>query len=183
MSQHTAVRKLKGSKSNQNLIFLLSYKPPKSNKDKTNFYKYIVNKRRVKESLHPLLQERGSIGTKDEEKAEILDAFISSSLWQGCPKSTQHPELEKREEEQNEAPIIQVEMVGNLASSCKHHLTLLTLVMHVRFMTQLQKKFSLFTCFLFHSSLAINLTRKKYTEQQRNLLYWFYRLKGKVPSQ
>lgn len=78
MSRCSAVRKLKGSESNWNLILLLPYKAPKSNKTKNTFHKYNSNKRRVKENLHPFFHARGHIGRKEEEKAEILDAFISS---------------------------------------------------------------------------------------------------------
>jgi len=42
------------------------------------FYKYINNKKRTKENLHPLLDAGGNIATKDEEKAEVLNAFYSS---------------------------------------------------------------------------------------------------------
>jgi len=42
------------------------------------FYKYINNKKKAKESLHPLLDARANIATKDEEKAEILYAFFTS---------------------------------------------------------------------------------------------------------
>jgi len=46
--------------------------------NKKCFYKYINNKMRAKESLHPLLDARANIATKDEEKAEVLSAFFAS---------------------------------------------------------------------------------------------------------
>ena len=46
--------------------------------NKKCFHKYINNKKSTKESLHPLLDERGNIATKDEENAEILNAFFAS---------------------------------------------------------------------------------------------------------
>ena len=54
--------------------------------------------------------------TKDEEKGEVLNAsfasvFNSKTSYTGC---TQHPELESRDREHNEAPIIQGEIVSNL---------------------------------------------------------------------
>jgi len=42
--------------------------------------KHISNKRRAKENLHPLLHEGGNIVTKDEEKAEIFNAFFVSDF-------------------------------------------------------------------------------------------------------
>jgi len=46
--------------------------------NKKHFYKYINNEKRAKESLHPLLDVGGNIATKDEEKAEVLNAFFAS---------------------------------------------------------------------------------------------------------
>ncbi|KAK4821662.1 LOW QUALITY PROTEIN: hypothetical protein QYF61_027130 [Mycteria americana] len=77
-------------------------------------YKYISNKRRAKENLHPLLDVGGNIATKDEEKAEVLNAFFASVLITNCSPGTQPPELEDRDRDQNEAPIIQGEMGSNL---------------------------------------------------------------------
>jgi len=46
--------------------------------NKKYVYKYINNKKRAKESLHPLLDARGNIANKDEEKAEVLNAYFAS---------------------------------------------------------------------------------------------------------
>jgi len=82
------------------------------------FYKYISHKRRTKENLHPILDTEGNIVTKHEEKAEVLHAFFASVFDSktSCSQGTQPPELE--DTEQNEAPIIQGEMVSDLL----HHL-------------------------------------------------------------
>jgi len=46
--------------------------------NKKCFYKYTGNKRRTKKNLHPLLDEKGNIVTKDEEKSEVVNAFFAS---------------------------------------------------------------------------------------------------------
>jgi len=46
--------------------------------NKKCFYKYTKNKKRANKSLHPLLDVRGNIANKNEEKAEVLYAFFTS---------------------------------------------------------------------------------------------------------
>ena len=46
--------------------------------NKKCFYKYINHKKKTKDSLHPLLDGRGNIANKDEEKAEVVHAFFAS---------------------------------------------------------------------------------------------------------
>jgi len=84
--------------------------------NKKSFYKYIDNKKRAKESLHPLLDARGNIANKDEEKADVLNAFFTSVFdsQTGYPQGSQPPVLEDREGEQNKPPIIQEEAVNDL---------------------------------------------------------------------
>ena len=86
--------------------------------DKKYFYKYIRNKRRAKENLHPSLDAQGNIVTKDEEKSEVLSACFAFKSKTSCSQGTQPTELEDRNGEQNEALIIQGEMVSHLL----HHL-------------------------------------------------------------
>lgn len=40
--------------------------------------KYIINKSRTEENLHPLLDKGGNIVMQDEEKAEILNVVFAS---------------------------------------------------------------------------------------------------------
>jgi len=85
--------------------------------NKIYFNKYFSNKRRVNENVCPLLDAGCNTETKDEEKAEVLNDFVSVfNSKNSCSPCTQPPELEDRDEEQNEAPIIQG--VSNLI----HHL-------------------------------------------------------------
>jgi len=70
----------------------------------------------VKESLHTLLDARGDIANKDEEKAEVLNAFFASvfNSQTGYPRGSQPTVLEDRDGEQNKPPIIQEEAVNDL---------------------------------------------------------------------
>ena len=42
------------------------------------YYKYTNSKRGARENLHPLLDAEGKLVTKDQDKAEVLNAFFAS---------------------------------------------------------------------------------------------------------
>jgi len=73
------------------------------------FCQYINNKMRAEENLHQLLDAGADTVTKDEEKAEVLNAFFSSvfNSQTSYSQGIQPPEYEGRNGEQNKPPITQ----------------------------------------------------------------------------
>jgi len=85
--------------------------------------KNINNKKRAKESLHPVFDAGRNVATKDEEKTEVLHAFFASVFNSQTSYShgIQPPELEDRDEEQDKPPIIQEEAVNDLLCHLDSH--------------------------------------------------------------
>ena len=67
----------KTGKAKAQLELNLATKVKENNK---YFYKYINSKRRARENLHPLLDAEGNLVTKDQDKAEVLNAFVASVI-------------------------------------------------------------------------------------------------------
>ncbi|XP_009693889.1 PREDICTED: uncharacterized protein LOC104158026, partial [Cariama cristata] len=110
--------------------------------NKKSFYKYIGSKRRVKERLHHLTNEEGSVVTGNEEKAEVLNAFFASvfNIKTSSSQDTQPPELEVKDGELSEAPIIQEETVSDLLCQLDTQKSMEPSGIHPRVMRELAKE-------------------------------------------
>ncbi|PKU46257.1 rna-directed dna polymerase from mobile element jockey- hypothetical protein [Limosa lapponica baueri] len=91
--------------------------------NKTCFYKFINNKRRIRENLPPLSDAEGNIVTKDEEKDEVLNAYFASVFSSGtsCSLDTQPHDLGDREGKQNESITIKEEEISDLLHGLDVH--------------------------------------------------------------
>lgn len=74
------------------------------------------------ENLHALLVTEVNIVMEDEEKAEVLNAFIAaiSNDKSSCSQGAQPPELKEVGGEQNEFPVIQERRSATCCATWTH---------------------------------------------------------------
>jgi len=68
------------------------------------------------QSLHPLLDAKGNVVNKDEEKSEVFHAFFTSAFnsQTGYSQGSHPPVMEDREGVWNKPPIVQKEALNDL---------------------------------------------------------------------
>ncbi|KAK4815363.1 hypothetical protein QYF61_001351 [Mycteria americana] len=121
---------------------------------KKYFFKYISSKRTAKENLQPLVDRGGNTVTKDEEEAEVLNAFFASvfNSRANCSLGTQPPESEDRDRDQNGAPIIQGEMVSDLLHHLDTHKSMGPDEIHLRVLKELADVFTKLLSIIYQQS-------------------------------
>ncbi|GAB0210253.1 mitochondrial enolase superfamily member 1 [Grus japonensis] len=72
--------------------------------NKKSFYRYVSDKRRMRENVGPLQNETGDLVTQDMEKAEVLNDFFASVFTGNCLSHTAQVTEGKGRDGENEEP-------------------------------------------------------------------------------
>ncbi|GAB0177047.1 mitochondrial enolase superfamily member 1 [Grus japonensis] len=88
--------------------------------NKKNFYRYVSDKRRMRENVGPLWNETGDLVTQDMEKAEVLNDFFASVFTGKCLSHTAQV-TEGRDWENEEPPTVGEDQVQEYLRNLKVH--------------------------------------------------------------
>ncbi|GAB0195030.1 mitochondrial enolase superfamily member 1 [Grus japonensis] len=88
--------------------------------DKKSFYRYVSDKRRMRENVGPLQNETGDLVTQDMEKAEVLNNFFASVFTGKCLSHTAEV-TEGRDWENAEPPTVGEDQVREYLRNLKLH--------------------------------------------------------------
>ncbi|CAM4609133.1 unnamed protein product [Caretta caretta] len=103
--------------------------------NKKSFYRYVNNKKKVRDSVGPLLNEGGNLVTEDVEKAEVLTVFFASAFTdQG---SSQTAALGSTAWGRGEQPSVVKEQVKDYLENLDMHKSMGPDLMHVRVLREL----------------------------------------------
>ncbi|GAB0182068.1 mitochondrial enolase superfamily member 1 [Grus japonensis] len=90
--------------------------------NKKSFYRYVSDKRRMRENVGPLRNETGDLVTQDMEKAEVLNDFFASVFTGKCLSHTaQVTEGKGRDWENAEPPTVGEDQVREYLGNLKVH--------------------------------------------------------------
>jgi len=84
--------------------------------NKKSFYRYISDKRKVRDNMGPLQKERGDLVTQNMEKVQVLNKFFPSVF-----TSAQVTEGTGRERENEELPTVGEDQVHDHPRNLKMH--------------------------------------------------------------
>ncbi|GAB0204212.1 mitochondrial enolase superfamily member 1 [Grus japonensis] len=88
--------------------------------NKKSFYRYVSEKRRMREDVGPLRNEMGDLVTQDMEKAEVLNDFFASVFTGKCLSHTAQG-TEGRDWENAEPPTVREDQVREYLRKLKAH--------------------------------------------------------------
>ncbi|GAB0206203.1 mitochondrial enolase superfamily member 1 [Grus japonensis] len=88
--------------------------------NKKSFYRYVSEKRRMRENIGPLWNETGDLVTQDMEKAEVLNDFFASVFTSKCLSHTAQV-TEGRDWENAEPPTVGEDQVREYLRNLKVH--------------------------------------------------------------
>ncbi|GAB0206751.1 mitochondrial enolase superfamily member 1 [Grus japonensis] len=99
--------------------------------NKKSFYRYVSEKRRMRENVGPLWNETGDLVTQDMEKAEVLNDFFASVFTSKCSSHTAQV-TEGRDGENEEPPTVGEDQVREYLRNLKVHKSMGPDEMHPR---------------------------------------------------
>ncbi|GAB0206149.1 mitochondrial enolase superfamily member 1 [Grus japonensis] len=88
--------------------------------NKKSFYRYVSDKKRMRENVGPLQNETGDLVTQDMEKAEVLNGFFASVFTGKCSSHTAQV-TEGRDWENAEPPTVGEDQVRDHLRNLKVH--------------------------------------------------------------
>ncbi|CAM5155924.1 unnamed protein product [Natator depressus] len=103
--------------------------------NKKGFFRYVSNKKKVKESVGPLLNEGGNLVTEDVEKANVLNAFFASVFTNKV--SSQTTALGNTAWGGGDQPSVEKEVVRNYLEKLDVHKPIGPDVLHPRVLKEL----------------------------------------------
>ncbi|GAB0202598.1 mitochondrial enolase superfamily member 1 [Grus japonensis] len=104
--------------------------------NKKSFYRYVSDKRRMRENVGPLRNETGDLVTQDMEKAEVLNDFFASVSSGKCSSHTGQV-TEGRDWENAEPPTVGEDQVREYLRNLKVHKAMGPDEMHLRVLREL----------------------------------------------
>ncbi|GAB0209092.1 mitochondrial enolase superfamily member 1 [Grus japonensis] len=104
--------------------------------NKKSFYRYVSDKRKMRETVGPLRNERGDLVTQDMEKAEVLNDFFASVFTGKCLSHTAQV-TEGRDWENAEPPTVGEDQVQEYLRNLKVHKAMGPDEMHLQVLREL----------------------------------------------
>ncbi|CAM4545620.1 unnamed protein product [Lepidochelys olivacea] len=103
--------------------------------NKKGFFRYVSNKKKVKESVGPLLNEGGNLVTEDVEKANVLNAFFASVFTNKV--SSQTTALGSTAWGEGDQPSVEKEVVQDYLEKLDEHKSMGPDALHPRVLKEL----------------------------------------------